>query len=170
MKGKSHILITFLIMIFFVFSLYTLFLDDDYNILILTLAFVCVIIGSILPDADMDGGKSKVFHSVFFPLALIVRLTEYPLALLTGKQAKHRGVLHHPIGILFSSIIVIIFLSIILYFTGLFSFAILIYLYIITAASQFLHILEDAFSDYLIYFIAIMAVIIFLIVYYGKIL
>ena len=169
MKGKTHLLVTFAVMVFFVLSLYRFLLKDNYNYLILGIAFICVIIGSILPDADVKDGKSKIFYGIFLPFALVVRIVAYPLAFLLKKQAKHRGVLHHPLGILFSSVIVIIFLSIILYFTGLFSFTLMFYFYIITVASQFLHILEDAFSDYFIYFIIILAIIIFLIIRFGNI-
>jgi len=97
MKGKNHFLLTFAIMVFFVFFLYRFFLKEDYNFMILGIAFVCVAVGSILPDADIEDGKSRVFYGIFFPIAVIVRLFEYPLAFALKKQAKHRGVLHHPI-------------------------------------------------------------------------
>jgi hypothetical protein len=169
MKGKTHLLVTFAVMSFFVFWSYRFLFKNEYNFIIITLAFACVIIGSILPDADMTDNKSKVLHGVFLPIGLIVRLFEYPLAFVLGEKAKHRGVLHHPLGILFSSLIVLVFLSVILYFLGLLSFIVIIYFYIITAASQFLHILEDAFSDYFIYFVIILAIIVFLIIKFGKI-
>ena len=169
MKGKTHLLLTLAFMAFFVFWLYKIILGTEYSVITIAIAFACVIVGSILPDADMTDGKSKVLHGIFLPIGLLIRLFEYPLAFFLDKRAKHRGVLHNPIGILFSSLIIIIILSVILYFIGIFSFMAIIYFYLLIAASQLLHVLEDAFSDYIIYFIIILAIIVFFVIKFGKI-
>jgi hypothetical protein len=122
-------------------------LFGKFNILLFILGAVCVIIGSILPDADIEDGKSKIFFW-FFPIAIIARISEYPLSWILRKPAKHRGVLHHPVGIIFSSAIAATFMIAVLYFMSMLTIHAIIYIYIIIFLSQIMHLLEDAFADY----------------------
>lgn len=145
-------------MVFAVFYLYN-FIFEDINLIIVGFGVLCVIIGSILPDADIEDGKSKIFY-MFFPIAIVVRLLEYPLAFMFNKRAKHRGVLHSHVGIVFSSLIAVMILSVVLYFIKELSLLVVVYMYILTFLSQELHLFEDKFSDNWIYIIIIIVLVI----------
>ncbi len=159
MKWKSHMFLTFAIIGVLSYPIYRLIVGNDLNFVVFILALTCIIIGSILPDTDMDEGKSKIFHSIFLPVAIIVRFAEYPLALFLKKEAKHRGVLHHPVGIFFSSIIVLAFALGLLYLLHMITFQIILYLYLIILLSQLMHLAEDIFSSFWIYFVVVVLLV-----------
>jgi len=156
MKGKNHLtahaLMLLLALAFAVFSgnleaILSSFSDAfarQYP-LVLGIGLALYFIGAILPDSDSNDGRSRIFYGPFFFIGWLARMMELPLALLLGRKVRHRGSLHTIIGILFSSLIVVLFISGIYFsvFRSSFTPAYPLFWFICLSLSQFLHLLED---------------------------
>ena len=115
---------------------------------------LAVIIGSLIPDADC-GGNAKLHYD--FQIVddamkkLIMPLVIYLFKIISKKKAtvyevkeEHRGIMHAPAGIILSSIILTLLGTILLIIFKLFSFILLIIIFIGVLIGQLLHILEDS--------------------------
>lgn len=153
MLGKDHInisiafILTLIIPLFFVNKM-----DMIYPIILL----ICVLIGSLLPDTDC-GGKATIYYR--FPLIdkfmkkVVGRSIIFIFKHLISKKKiktehdvkdEHRGIIHSPIGVLLSSLIIIIFLIAFALVFGLFNWKILLIIFIGLIIGQFLHLFQDS--------------------------
>ena len=111
--------------------------------LVLTICIFLVYVGSIVPDSDSEDRNSYVFHSYFMPIGYLFHSFEFITSRILSMPRGHRKSLHHPIGILISSLFFIIFFSIFLSIFGFFNFVYSIFYFISLLIGQFLHILQD---------------------------
>ena len=106
MKGKYHLLsgVVFLVLLFiidfFVNNPFINFLSSQ-NFFVIFFIFYLFFAGILLPDSDKLG--SNIFK-FFLPFAIISWLIGFLFSTIRGKQFKHRGFLHSPIGIVLTSI------------------------------------------------------------------
>ncbi|MFH0875566.1 MAG: metal-dependent hydrolase [archaeon] len=111
------------------------------------IVFVMVMVGAILPDADIRDGNSKIFHSIFFPLAWIFRFIEIILSFVEGKPERHRGILHSPLGVILATLCLFgpIFLFALPF--GIKYIGYIIVAYIFLVVGQMIHLIQDHLSD-----------------------
>lgn len=153
MLGKDHInisiafLLTFIVPLFFVGGI-----DMVYPAVLM----IAVLIGSLLPDADC-GGKATIYYR--FPIidAFMKKFVGKSIIfifnhLISKKKIKtehevkdeHRGILHSPIGVLLSSFLLVIIILIFMIVFGMFSWKILLIIFVGLIIGQFLHLFEDS--------------------------
>lgn len=154
MLGKDHINISIAFVIPFLIPLVFLNLGGDYIAFVSFM--VAVLIGSLLPDADC-GGKATIYYrfpeiDTFMKKVVGKSIIWSFNHLITKKKIQtehnvgdeHRGIMHSPIGVLFSSLMlvipILIFALIFNMFNGLIIFAIFTGLVI----GQLLHLFEDS--------------------------
>ena len=153
MLGRDHINIS--IAFFLPFLIPFLFLDTG-NIIFLVVLMASIFIGSLLPDADC-GGRASIYYK--FPLIdkfmkkIVGKSIIFIFNLLISKEKikteynvseKHRGIMHSPIGVLLSSIILTIPLVLFTLIFNLFNFFILLAIFLGLLIGQFLHLIEDS--------------------------
>ncbi|MDO8517029.1 MAG: metal-dependent hydrolase [Nanoarchaeota archaeon] len=153
MLGRYHVglslgtILPFLIPLFFLSNSNAI----QYGIVFL----IAIIIGSLTPDADC-GGKSKLYYDfeiVYILMQPIQKITEliFKSSHLKDKvnleyevKKEHRGIMHAPIGILISTILLLLILSTFLVIFKLFNPIFLLILFFGLLIGQFLHLLEDS--------------------------
>lgn len=154
MLGKEHVSISVATIIPFIIPL--IFSGNvEYPIYYITL-LIAVTIGSLTPDADC-GGKPKLYYDfkliydIMLPLQKAVIFAfrslslKYDLNLEHEVNNRHRGIMHAPIGIFLSSLI----LTLISALFGFFIFQginliMVLLIFIGLLFGQFLHLLEDS--------------------------
>lgn len=110
MKAKNHITFGGIVLIIIVFllanpsDLHSLVKIDSNSSMLIATFLIFGIIGTILPDADSNNCGSRIFYTVFFPIAFFVKFLEYPIAKLLKRQIRHRGSLHTLVGVIITSI------------------------------------------------------------------
>ena len=154
MLGKQHISIT--IATIFPFLIPMLFSDNSNYFLYFGAIAVASLVGSLTPDADC-GGKSKLYYDfkivydIMQPLQKFVIFTfkqlniKYNLNLEYEVNNEHRGIMHAPIGILISSLVLTIiafFITLIFFKESIFIVSLIVFVGLLTG--QFLHLLEDS--------------------------
>lgn len=155
MLGKDHVAISTATV--FVFLIPLLYYNVGSNTLTYFITFmIAVFIGSLAPDSDC-GGKATIWYK-FREIDFIMKKIASGISVLFNilvskkkinlhyevKKDEHRGVLHSPIGILFSSTILTFLVFIFMLFFSLFNFIILSSIFFGLLIGQFLHILEDS--------------------------
>jgi len=153
MKARQHLAVQmfllFLIVLFEIFfskgKIYNfLFNLIDNNFLIFFLGVVLYFLGAILPDSDSEDRSSRIYYTIFFPIAYIVNLLEYPLSKISRRNRGHRQSLHTITGIALSSFIVALILYLLYsWLISNISFLIFLFWFFCLFISQFLHLLED---------------------------
>jgi len=152
MLGKDHILLSIAtMMIFLVPAFFINFIDLIYLITLL----VAVSIGALIPDADC-GGKATLYYR--YPMIdkfmkIIIKPIVWGFGVLVSRKKirtehhvkeEHRGIIHSPIGVLISTIFLIIPITIFMLFIKEFSFWILLMIFLGLLIGQFLHLLQDS--------------------------
>jgi len=153
MLGKDHInisiafIFTFIIPLFFIGNI-----DMMYPVVLM----IAVLIGSLLPDTDC-GGKATIYYR--FPMVdefmkkvvgkSIIFIFNH---LISKKKIKiehdvkdeHRGIIHSPIGVLLSSLILTLVILIFAIVFDLFNWKIILIIFIGLLIGQFLHLFQDS--------------------------
>jgi len=162
MLGKDHLKITFVFSVPFIVYLLLCILFYEFPIYIAAVFPVCIIIGSLTPDADC-GGKSELYYK-HQGVYLLMKPIHWFILLLTQKLVKkypnqfdpvkeeHRGMLHSLIGVFLSSFLLSIsfsiFALILLYFSEIFPLSNVFYIFIFgfigLLFGQILHLAEDS--------------------------
>ena len=156
MKGRHH-LATHALLFFAIAALIVLsgksiqffsFLFHTYlgeTVLIVGIGIILYFIGAVLPDADSNDRGSYIFYSRFFLIGWIVRLLEFPLSLALGREVRHRQSLHTFLGILTSSVIVVIAISLLYYWliSDVFYLRVPLFWFFSLLIGQLLHLIED---------------------------
>ena len=148
MKGRDHstlalmtLIIIFLFLVLFrKTSVYGL--SSNLNILFWILSPIFVFLGSLSPDSDSVNCKSTIYY-VSLPFAYLMKISEIVVAILTGHKIKHRGVLHKPVGIIITSVIVFFLIYFVTFLSGVSNLYFPIYLSLVFMLSQCLHIFQD---------------------------
>jgi len=162
MLGKDHLKITFVFSVPFIVYLLLCVLSFELPIYIVAVFSICILIGSLTPDADC-GGKSELYykHQGVYQL---MRPIHWLILLLTRKLVKqypnnfnpvkeeHRGMLHSLVGVFLSSFLLSISFSIfalmLLYFSELFPLSDVFYIFVLgfigLLLGQILHLAEDS--------------------------
>ncbi|MBU0466399.1 MAG: metal-dependent hydrolase [Nanoarchaeota archaeon] len=153
MLGRHHLSISVFTVLPFIIPLFFL---NTQNVLVYSIALlVAVVVGSLLPDSDC-GGKPKLYYDfgIIYDLMIPIQKIVVFLFKLSGIKKRlnlqyevnheHRGIMHSPIGILISSLLLTL---VVLIFMLIGKFTNLITLSLIFAGlviGQLLHILEDS--------------------------
>lgn len=112
-------------------------------------ALFLFVLGSILPDSDSEDMGSYVYFKKVFGIAYLFKGLEYPIALLITKRKRgHRQSLHTIAGIGITSLVLIIILSIITEYFGLFQFRGAILGFVFLFLGQLLHLVCDLQGDW----------------------
>lgn len=155
MLGKEHVSIS--LATIFPFIVPMIFLGiGDYPLYSFSLLFG-VVIGSLTPDADC-GGKPKLYYDFKLVYDIMIPLQKTVIFIFNNFNLKHkldleyevknehRGIMHAPIGILISSLVLTL-LAVIFAFVFLKGLNLIILLLFVFAGllfGQFLHLLEDS--------------------------
>ena len=146
MFARQHIILTQLTLIPVVLPLF--FLNFDIGVLLVFLA--AVFLGSLLPDADADGNPAiSRARPLYYALRLLV-IKPVVLFFRIFVRARHdvedlhRGIMHSPIGILFSTAFVVGLLGAIMYFAHAVSWWRLGMVFVGIYVGQLMHMLEDS--------------------------
>lgn len=153
MLGKDHIGISIAFIIPFLIPL--LFTDSEYVIFFVTL-MISVFVGSLIPDSDC-GGKATIYYKFpivdFFMKKVVGKLIVFMFSILVSKKKisveykvgdEHRGIIHSPIGVLITSILIIIPISLFSLFFDMFVFEIQLAIFLGLLIGQFLHLFQDS--------------------------
>lgn len=153
MLGKHHLSISILSIIPFMIPL--MFLGNPNYISYFVAVLFSVAIGSLMPDTDCKG-KSLLYYR-FGIIAILMKPVQkftvwfFNLSKIKTKlkleyevDNEHRGIMHSPIGILISSIIITFVLLIILLIIGQFNIVLLLFVLAGLIIGQILHLLEDS--------------------------
>ena len=153
MKGKEHehiaeiLAVIFGALIIVSLSFQTPIISSIINFFGLTWfisALFLFVLGSILPDSDSKDMSSYIFFKGFFKYTgFLFKGLEYPITLITKRERGHKESLHTIIGIAVTSLILIILLSIIVGYLGLFQFRGAILGFVFLFLGQFLHLICD---------------------------
>lgn len=154
MLGKQHISIT--LATIFPFLIPMLFSDNSNYFLYFVAIAIASLVGSLTPDADC-GGKSKLYYDFKFVYDIMQPLQKfvifgfkklnlkYKLNLEYEVNNEHRGIMHAPIGILISSLVLtFIAFLVTLVFAKESSLIVSVIVFIGLLIGQFLHLLEDS--------------------------
>ncbi len=152
MKGRNHSVLTLMtfivaliiLIVFLDFRLYGI--PENLSAVFWILAFIFVFLGSISPDSDSANRKSTIYF-ISKPFAYFMKISEMSIAIITGHKIEHRGVLHKPIGIIITSILLGLFVYLVLFLLGLQNIYFALYLSLIFMISQFTHIFQDFLYD-----------------------
>ncbi len=146
MFARQHIILTQLTLIPIVLPLF--FLRYDISVLMVFLA--SGFLGSLLPDADADGNPAiSRARPLYYALRLLVIkpvVLFFRIFVPTKHNVEdlHRGIMHSPIGILFSTLFIVGLLGVIMYFANAISWWRLGTVFIGIYVGQLLHMLEDS--------------------------
>lgn len=153
MLGKQHASIT--IATIFPLLIPTLFYDSNYQLYSISI-LIAVLIGSLTPDADC-GGKSKLYYDFKFVHDIMIPLHKSVIWIFNQSSIqtkfnlecevnnKHRGIMHAPVGILISSLLLTIVATIItLVFYTESTIAVTFTVFVGLLTGQFLHLMEDS--------------------------
>lgn len=160
MLGRHHTSISiFFVALFLVplFFIYSTTQNSIYLYFMLSFSFA-VMIGSLAPDADCGGNATLHYKYrlvddalkkvIYKPVVWIFQfISKKDLAKLEyDVKEEHRGIMHSPIGILLTSTMLIIPVTIGLLFIQKFNFIIFLGAYMGLILGQFLHIMEDTLT------------------------
>ncbi len=154
MLGKQHVSITLAT----VFPLLVPMLfngDGNYQLYSISI-LIAVLIGSLTPDADC-GGKSKLYYDFRFVYEIMIPLQKsvvwifdrfnlkHKLNLEYEVGNEHRGIMHAPIGILISSLLIalIVFILAIIILKES-AVVIFVTVFVGLLIGQFFHLMEDS--------------------------
>jgi len=153
MLGKDHVNISIAAVFPF---LIPLIFSGDSNFLIYFVVFMfCVLVGSIVPDADC-GGKATIYYKFravdWFMKKIVAGPIVWLFSKVVSKKANleyevtdgHRGIIHAPIGILFSTLMLSLPILLVMLIFGLFSLYFILAIFSGLLIGQFLHIFEDS--------------------------
>ncbi|WP_094228713.1 metal-dependent hydrolase [Methanolobus psychrotolerans] len=154
MLGREHVSISVATVIPFIVPL--IFSGNvDYQLYYITL-LIAVTVGSLTPDADC-GGKPKLYYDFKLVYDIMVPLQKavifafknlslkYELNLEHEVNSRHRGIMHAPIGIFISSLILTLIAAIIGFaIYQAINAAIILFIFLGLLFGQFLHLLEDS--------------------------
>ena len=153
MLGKDHINISVAIIIPFLVAFFFLNTGD---FLVMVVLLISVLIGSLLPDADC-GGKATIYYK--FPMIdnfmkkVVVKSVIFIFNHLISKEKikteheirdEHRGIMHSPIGVFLSSIMLIIPIIIFALIFSLFNLIVILTIFFGLIIGQLLHLFEDS--------------------------
>ena len=153
MKWKEHsgwavVIIGFLLFIIWLlidkntWTFFGIHLNLTFFLVLITCIFL-VYLGSIVPDSDSEDTNSYIFHSYFMPMGYLFHYFEFITSRILSMSRGHRKSLHHPLGILISSLFFIILFLMFLSIFNFFNFVHSIFYFISLLIGQFSHILED---------------------------
>jgi membrane-bound metal-dependent hydrolase YbcI (DUF457 family) len=153
MLGKDHINIS---MAFILPFLITLFFLNIGNATVIVVFIFAVLVGSILPDTDC-GGNATIYYRFpeidRFMKKVVGKFLIYSFNFLISKNKlkteyevrdEHRGLLHSPIGVLLTSLILVLPILIFSLIFNLFNLIILVVIFFGLLLGQLLHLLEDS--------------------------
>jgi len=155
MLGRHHISISIATIIPF---LIPILLINNSEILPYALTFLfAVFIGSLTPDADCQGKpslyyKAPIVYKVMIPLTKFVIWSFHQFHfkerfnMAYEVNQEHRGIMHAPLGIVLSSVLLTLLLTIVLLIFGMFGFLFVLIIFLGLLIGQFLHILEDSMT------------------------
>ncbi len=153
MLGKDHILLSLAtILIFLIPAFFINFINLSY----LATLLIAVSIGSLIPDADC-GGKATLYYKYpiidGFMKKVVGKSVVYIFSFLISKKKinveyeikdEHRGIIHSPVGIIISTIFLVIPVLIFMLAFKLFNFYVFLILFFGLLIGQFLHLLQDS--------------------------
>lgn len=153
MLGKDHINISIAFVIPFLLPL--VFLNVGDMLVFVTFLFA-VFIGSLLPDTDC-GGKATIYYRFpeidNFMKKVVGKSIIWSFNHLISKEKiktehqvgdEHRGIMHSPAGVLFSSLILVIPVLIFALVFGFFNWMVMSALFFGLLIGQLLHLFEDS--------------------------
>lgn len=146
MKAKGHIALGVFV---FILILAGLFFDNrlillmKLNYITLIIGVVLYFVGVVLPDSDIEDGKSRVFYSYAFLFGWFAKLLETPLSLLLKRPTGHQQSLHTLVGITITSISITTLIALIIYFVNLFQLFTAPYIFACLFVGQIVHLLGD---------------------------
>jgi membrane-bound metal-dependent hydrolase YbcI (DUF457 family) len=153
MLGKDHVSITFgTVLPFVIQMIYSDNSQPTYAICIL----VAAVIGSLTPDADSDGKPKlhydyKIIYDLMVPLHKLIVFSfrffnlKEKMNLEYVVDKRHRGVMHSPIGVFISSVVIILLFTIVGYLIfQKINLTLIGFLFLGLISGQFLHLLEDS--------------------------
>lgn len=154
MLGRDHVSISVASVLPFVIPL--LFLNDGAGILYGISLIIAVTVGSLIPDADC-GGKPKLYYDFEIVYNIMVPLQKMVIWIFSRSDVvqklelehkvnnRHRGIMHSPVGVIISSIILtLISVTIALLFLNGFDLILVFTIFGGLLIGQFLHLLEDS--------------------------
>lgn len=154
MLGKDHINIS--IAFLSAYFIPILFLDIGGNMLAVVSFAIAVFIGSLLPDSDC-GGKATIYYR--FPIVnefmkkVVGKTVRFTFSYLISKKKikvehevgdEHRGIMHAPVGVLLSSIILMTPIILFAAIFSLFNIFVVLAIFFGLLVGQFLHLFEDS--------------------------
>jgi membrane-bound metal-dependent hydrolase YbcI (DUF457 family) len=154
MLGKQHVSIT--LATIFPFLIPALFYTNGDYLIIFGSIIAASVVGSLTPDADCSA-KSKLYYDFKFVYDIMLPLQKsvvwifdrlnlkHKLNLEYEVKHEHRGIMHAPIGILISSIVLtfIAFLvTLILFAESVLIVSLVVFIGLLVG--QFLHLMEDS--------------------------
>ena len=163
MLGKHHLSITNgFFMPILVFGIYEAYMGHTEYFYYSLYVIVSVSIGALLPDAD-SGGKAKLYYDYKLVHYLMIPIYEIIVLLFNNQKIKeklkvgyvvgkrHRGILHSPIGVLLSSLILTMIFSIVYVLTSIYltynvDFLIIVLVFLGLFLGQIMHLVEDSFT------------------------
>jgi len=154
MLGKQHVSISMASIFPFIIPI---IFSDNGNYLVYFISLMTgVLIGSLTPDADC-GGKSKLYYDFKLVYDIMIPLQKtviwvfkrfnlkHKLNLEYEVKNEHRGIMHAPIGILISSLILtLIAVVFTLVFLREINIILVLFVFVGLLTGQFLHLLEDS--------------------------
>ncbi len=153
MLGKDHINISIAIVFPFLIPLFFLNIVDTVYIAVF---MIVILIGSLIPDSDC-GGKATIYYRFkeidWFMKNIVAKPMVYVFNhLINTKKIKvehevkdeHRGIIHSPIGVLFSSLILMIPVILFGVIFNLFNIFIILTIFFGLIIGQLLHLFEDS--------------------------
>lgn len=162
--GKDHLEISLIFSLPFILYSMICVISFDLPVYVAILFPFCIVIGSLLPDADCNGKPSLYYKykSVFFlmrPIYMFILslikqfVKKYPDYIFEVEE-EHRGILHSLTGVFLSSfclsLIFSFVISILLYFSDLFTLKNIFYIFISgfcgLLLGQILHLIEDSYT------------------------
>jgi len=106
MKAKIHLTINFLISIFLLFLLVSIFnIQGITNVGVLFLCLFLFILAALFPDSDSNNRGSTIYYTVFIPIAIIFKILEIPIAKICNRSRGHRKSLHTVLGVFITSFV-----------------------------------------------------------------
>ncbi|MBU0758372.1 MAG: metal-dependent hydrolase [Nanoarchaeota archaeon] len=160
MKGNTHLLLTGITLTSLYLSFTYVYKNADLSYLLSILkinifefsiyqiiVFIMVMLGSILPDSDVKDNNSKIFHSIFMPIAWLYRIIDIIFSFIQGQTRRHRGVLHSPYGTILANLCLFGPILVLVYYFGFHSWGYIIVAYLSLVIGQFIHIFQDYLYD-----------------------
>jgi len=119
--------------------------------------FLAVMVGSLIPDSDC-GGKPKlaynfeIVYKLMIPIQWITikffKLSKIKTKLKLKYEVRdeHRGIMHSPIGVLISSLLLTIVFVIFVLIFNLASYLVILAIFFGLIIGQFLHLIQDSMT------------------------